>query len=377
MQIELFIFSLVIVAYGTFTTLAIIGLGKLKHVPVLPKYNLPREFISIIISARNEEKNIKDCILQIIKQNYPKEDFELIMIDDASTDNTFEFAKQILDESSLNYQLIKQVEHQGKKKNIAQAIEASKGSIIITSDADVSYRNPNWLITISNYFWTHDPNLLIMPVDFVTQRGILPAFQIIENIALTGITAGYTGTNKPFMCNGANLAFKKSVYTSVNGYNSHMHISSGEDVFLLEDIKKLPKSSIHYFLSRALIVKTKPQTDLKDFFSQRVRWAYKAKYNSNGLNMLAGIIILLANLIFIALFVAILKKSVFTPYLSIFAIAKLLFDFLLLFLASVFLGRVKYIWWLIPFECIYWLYALTIGTASLFLKPYWKGKKIS
>ena len=377
MQIELLIFSFVIVAYGTFTTLAIIGLGKLKRIPESLFFNTPGSFISIIISARNEEKNIEECLSQIEKQNFPKENFELIIVDDASNDATFQLAKQFLEKSSLNFQIIQQKEHQGKKKNIANAIELSKGDIIITSDADVSYRNQNWLLTISNYFRIHNPNLLIMPVDFVTQRGILPAFQIIENIALTGITAGYTGTNKPFMCNGANLAFKKTVYHNINGYESHMHISSGEDVFLLEGIKKLPESSIHYFLSRELIVKTKPQTSIKDFFNQRIRWAYKAKYNPNGLNMFAGIIIVLANFIFMALFVAILKKSVFIPYLSIFAVAKLLFDFLLLFLASVFLGRVKYIWWLIPFECIYWLYALTIGTASLFLKPYWKGKKIS
>ena len=62
--------------------------------------------------------------------------------------------------------------------------------------------------------------MLIMPVDFETTTGFLSQFQILENIALTGITAGFSGIKMPFMCNGANLAFKKEVYETVNGYHN-------------------------------------------------------------------------------------------------------------------------------------------------------------
>jgi cellulose synthase/poly-beta-1,6-N-acetylglucosamine synthase-like glycosyltransferase len=216
-----------------------------------------------------------------------------------------------------------------------------------------------------------------MPIDFETQFGFIQRFQIIENIALTGITAGYCGLNKAFMCNGANLAFKKEAYFEVNGYHSHLSISSGEDVFLLEDLKKLNPKLIHYSLNTILIVKTKPVSTLKSLFNQRIRWAYKAKYNTNVLNILLGIIILSANLLIAAWFVAMLKKSVIIPYLSIFVFTKLIFDFLLLFLASNFLGRSKYIWWIIPFQSVYWIYAFIIGISSIFFKPRWKGKKIT
>ncbi|MES2761471.1 MAG: glycosyltransferase [Bacteroidota bacterium] len=370
----MYIFAFIIVAYGTFTTLAIIGFGKLHHaVKETPGDPL---FISIVMSARNEAETIEECLKQIIKQNFPKQFFELILIDDASEDNTYDLALKILEQSDLSYQLIKQTSHKGKKHNITEAIQRSKGFAIITSDADVIYRNPNWLLTISNYFKNHAPDMLIMPIDFETKPGFLAKSQIVENLALTAITAGYTGIQKPFLCSGANLAFTKSAYDRVLGYRSHLHISSGEDVFLLEDLKKI-NSRVHYVLMRELIVKTKPLTSFKSLFHQRVRWAYKAKYNSNALNLFAGFIVLAANVLFLALFVAILKKSVIIPYLSIFVVAKCVFDFLLLFLASNFLGRSKYIWWLIPFECIYWTYALIIGITSIFLKPLWKGKKIN
>lgn len=375
MLVELYVFAFIIIMYGTFTTLAIIGFNKLRSTPNII-YPQNDHFISIVISARNEENTIEECIYEIEKQHFSKNKFELILIDDCSDDRTYELAKQLLEKSSLSYQIIKQEFHQGKKQNLALAIKKAKGEIIITSDADVIYRHPNWLQTISTYFNNKSINLLIMPVDFNTQSTLLSIFQITENIALTGVTAGFAGIKKPFMCNGANLAFKKSAYTSVNGYDSHIQISSGEDIFLLESIKKTDPTSIHYSLSRELIVKTNCQNNIKAFINQRIRWASKIKSNSSLINSFASFIVLAANLIFLALLVAILKKSVILPYLSIFALAKFVFDFLLLFLASDFLGRIKYIWWLIPFECIYWMYTLYIGITSLFYKPSWKGKKI-
>lgn len=376
MQVELLIFSTIIVAYGTFTTLAIIGISKLNRTISL-KTDSHSNFLSIIISARNEEQNILICLEQIAKQTFAKDYFEIIFIDDYSEDNTLLIAIEYLEQSSLNYQIIAQKTHHGKKKNIAEGIAISKGNVIVTSDADVAYRHTAWLSTIANYFENYNPNLVILPIDFETQRGLLPSFQTIENIAITGITAGFAGLKKAFMCNGANLAFKKEAYVSVNGYQNHIHISSGEDVFLLEDLKKLNSNTVHYLFSRHVIVKTKPQTSIKSFISQRIRWAYKAKYNRNYLNFASGLIILLANLLFVAFYIELFNQSIFLPYLSIFVLAKLLFDFLLLFLASDFLGRVNYIWWLIPFESIYWLYALIVGITSLFWKPYWKGKKIN
>ncbi len=377
MLIELYIVAFSIITYGIVTTLALIGWGKLPRTLPSAAKTKNTHFISIIISARNEEKTIETCLRNIINQHFDNSNFELILIDDCSDDLTYEKALSVLQTSSIHYEVIRQSHHKGKKQNLAQAIDRAKGSIIVTSDADVTHRHPNWLSTLAAYFETYSPNALIMPVDFETDRSLLTQFQIIENAALIGIAAGYTGLQKPFMCSGANFAFKKKAYESVNGYQSHLHISSGDDVLLLEDIKKLNPGLVHYYLSRQLIVKTKAQKNSKDFINQRIRWGYKAKYNPNGLNLFVGFITLLANLVFLVWLVAFVKNAPILPYLSIFVIAKLVFDFLLLFLAADFLRRLKYMWLVIPFECIYWVYACVIGIASLFIKPYWKGKKIN
>lgn len=377
MQIELIIFAIIIFTYGLFTTTAIIGIGRLIRLQKVKRNEYNPKLISIVVSFKNEEKNLKPFISEITKQHYPKDKFELIMIDDCSDDQSYNLAEHQLSNSDITYQLHQQTSHKGKKHNLGFAIQKSNGEIIVTTDADVLYRNPNWLSTINTYFSNQKTDLLIMPIDYIDSKTILGTFQILENIALTAYTIGFSGINKPFLCNGANLAFTKNSFHAVNGYQSHSHISSGEDVFLLEDIKKLKDSEIRYGLSKELIVYTNTQNTLKDLFNQRVRWAYKAKYNSNTINSSLGLLIILSNLIFLAWFVALVKQSVFIPYLSIFALAKVFFDFLLLFLASSFLNRTRILVGLVFFESIYWLYALIIGTCSLFWKPNWKGKRIS
>jgi biofilm PGA synthesis N-glycosyltransferase PgaC len=376
MLIELSIFSIIIIAYGLLITLAIFGINKLNQASINHQSISSFPFISIVVSVKNEAANAEVFVNEIVKQNYSKTNFELIVVDDLSDDNTVEVFKKQLESSDINFNIIQQVNHKGKKQNIAEAIQLAKGTIIITTDADVIFRHENWLRKIANYFEVNKPNLLIMPVDFEEQSNTLSWFQITENIALTGITAGFSGINKPFMCNGANLAFTKNAYHTVNGYASHLHISSGDDVFLLEDLKKVDVKAIHYSWQKELIVKTKPIQVFGEFLSQRLRWANKAKYNSNLINVTFGFIVISANLIFLALTIAMLKNQPITPYLSIFAITKLIFDFLLLFLASKFLGKVKYLMLLFPFESVYWLYALIVGFGSLFFKPTWKGIKV-
>lgn len=376
MVIELLIFSIVIIAYGMYVTMAIIGFGK--HKEIIHCEGIEKHFLSIIISCRNEENNISYCLNSIINQTYQKEKFEIILIDDASEDKTVNVASSILVNSGISYTIIQQKTHCGKKSNLTEGIKIAKGSIIVTSDADVVSRHIKWLETINTYYALQNPNMLILPVDFIDDNTILGSFQIVENAALTGTTIGFSGLKKPFLCNGANLSFRKEIFNIVNGYEGHSHISSGDDVFLLEDFKKIDSNKIIYGFNRALIVKLQPLHVLNDFINQRVRWAYKSKENSNQINLFGGFIVISANLIILALLVAIIKRSEIIPYLSIFAASKLIFDFLLLFLASKFLGQTKrFLVWFLPFEFVYWCYALLIGILSLFYKPYWKGKKIS
>lgn len=349
---------------------------KAKAVPIPINFSAT-EFISIIISARNESQTIINCLEQFNKQDFPTNKFEIIIIDDASEDDTFKVAKTFLEKTKITHQVIKMPTHQGKKRCISQAISLAQGNIIITSDADIVFRHTQFLNTVSYYFETHKPAMLVMPIDFETEKGLLTAFQITENMALAGITAGFIGINKPMLCNGANLAFDKNAFMAANGYQSHLSISSGEDVLLLEDLKnKFTSQSIHYGFYRELIAKTISEKTMASLFNQRVRWAYKSKYNPNSLNILMGLIVMLANLLLIALVFTYFQKPILTNYFVTFVTAKFVFDFSLMLLTADFLGRIKYIKWFLPFQCLYGVYSIVVGFSSLFYKPKWKNKNL-
>ena len=123
--------------------------------------------ISIIIPARNEELNIADCLNSIVNQSYPKHLFEVLVVDDHSTDKTAEI---IASYRHQNIQLISLKDfvapneiNSYKKKAIEIAIRQSTGELIITTDADC-IAPPNWLQTIAAFYHEQKPAFIVMPV---------------------------------------------------------------------------------------------------------------------------------------------------------------------------------------------------------------------
>lgn len=376
-MILLAIFGLIIIGYGFVITIAMLGWARLNYFKTDPAAEHHTK-VTVIIPAKEEAGNIVSCVQEIARQHYPAELLQIIVVDDASEDETYSAISQYVRSQDKNIVLVKQPQHAGKKQCITDAVARSTGELIITSDADMFGRSPYWLQTIVSYYEQHRPRMMIMPISYGLGTSFLGRFQAIENVALTGITGGYAGIGRAFLCNGANLAFQKEAFERVGGYESHRHLASGEDVFLLEDIKKAYSSkSVHYLFSRLALAKTYSLNDARSLFYQRLRWACKAKYSSNGINALVGFIVVAANLVFPALLVGLVQKSPLVSYLSIFAMAKVVFDFLLLFLASDFLGTRPVLIFLLPFECIYWIYGTVIGLSSLVIRPKWKNRKIN
>lgn len=370
------IFGILIIAYGFVITIAMLGWSRLSYFKADMKEQHHTR-VSIVIPAKNEASNIVHCVKELVAQAYPEQLFEIVVVDDASEDNTWQVISEYAASQPAKIVLLRQSAHAGKKQCLTEAIAQCTGDLVITSDADMFGRSQYWLQTIVAYYEAHRPKMIIMPLSYQLGSSFLNRFQVTENTALAGVTGGYAGMHRAFLCNGANLAFEKDAFISVGGYSSHSHIASGEDVFLLEDIKKKYSSrAIQYLFSRQAIAKTYSVAGFRDLFNQRLRWAYKAKYSTNKLNALVGFIVVAANLVFPALFVGLIERSPLISYLSIFAMAKVVFDFLLLFLASDFLGVRPVLIFVVPFECIYWIYATVVGLSSVLVKPTWKNRKI-
>jgi cellulose synthase/poly-beta-1,6-N-acetylglucosamine synthase-like glycosyltransferase len=328
--------------------------------------------VTIIICARNEEKNIVACLSSILAQDYDLSKIQILLVNDASTDQTLKLAENILSNSGIAYNVISNNRQLGKKQSISNVIPQANHELIVTRDADTLTQSPKWLRSIAGFYSATQSDLIIGPVSMHDSRSFLSALQAIENNVLTVLACGSAFFKKPFLCSGANLAFTRTTYARVNGYDSHLSIPSGDDVLFLEDVKKIPGVRINYLKSPDAIVSTFAARSLRELFSQKVRWAGKFRHNRNWLNGFLAFLVFAVNAFFLlSLYKFITEQNTAVDYF-LFIILKLCIDILLLFLASSFINNKYLAWFVLPVAFLYPPYACIISIASVIVKPKWK-----
>jgi len=268
---------------------------------------------TIVIPARNEALNIKACLDSIIAQDYPAEFFEVIVIDDFSEDDTA-FIVKAIGHDYPNVHLLSLADYfkpdemnSFKKKAIEKAVSKAKGEWIVTTDADCIVP-PKWLSLYNAYIQQNLPDnklvFIAAPVMFIKASGVLNEFQILDFLALQGITAAAVGAGKHSMSNGANLAFEKSAFIAVGGYQGVDQIASGDDMFLMHKMKVTLSNRIGYLFNPGAIVLTKAMANWKDFIMQRIRWSSKARYYDDNSIFWVLLLVYLYNLSFLLLLLA-------------------------------------------------------------------------
>jgi len=335
---------------------------------------------TVVIPARNEASNIKACLDSILAQDYAQNAFEIIVIDDFSEDDTAFMVKAIGHEHP-NVHLLSLADYYKpgemnsfKKKAIEKAVSLAKGEWIVTTDADCIVPK-QWLSLYNAYIQQNEPeNKLVFvaaPVMFIKERGVLNEFQVLDFLALQGITAAAVGAGKHSMSNGANLAFEKSAFIAVGGYQGVDQIASGDDMFLMHKMKLTLSSGIGYLFHPDAIVLTKAMENWKDFIMQRIRWSSKARYYDDNSIFWVLLLVYVYNLSFLVLLLA-------GDYSSLLITIAFKIFFELFFLEPVtrfykMPGQLRYFALYQPLHIAYTLVAGLFGQ----IKTYtWKGRKV-
>lgn len=332
--------------------------------------------VTVIIPARNEEKNISILLDALENQSYPKHLTEIIVVDDYSTDNTAAIVKKYPGVILISLQSWEINSY--KKKAIETAIAASTGELIITTDADCRMES-GWLETFVSFREKNNSVFIAAPVAFTNYRGknkLLYYFQVIDFLVLQGITGASVFKKMLGMCNGANLAYEKKVFTEVNGFKGIDHIASGDDMLLMHKIKRLYPSRVHYLKSEAAIVFTIAADNWKNFLNQRIRWASKA--GSYADKKIIGILVLVYsfNLAFLILFMAGFFNYYYWLYGVILLVAKTLVEFPLAKSVATFFNRQSLLRYFFLFQPLHILYTLVAGWLGQFGHYEWKGRKV-
>jgi cellulose synthase/poly-beta-1,6-N-acetylglucosamine synthase-like glycosyltransferase len=313
--------------------------------------------------VRNEARNIGALLSGILAQNYRL--FEVIVVDDHSTDTTHD----VISAFGGRVRYIRN-HGNGKKDAIITGVSAATGSIIVTTDGDCTVP-ARWLAAI-NTFFNDSRNQMMIGAVKIHQHNFFSALQSIEFASLIGSAGAVTAFQMPVMCNGANLAYRKSAFEEVNAYEDNRHIASGDDEFLMRKMFQKYPSGIRFLADRQAVVTTHAQPTLHDFIQQRIRWASKWRANTSaGTRLLAVFIFAVQFATCFNLVTGVVKAQ---PLYFIFPLMKMLLEGIFLIRVCRFLD-VRWHWFaFLVLQLVYPVYVIMIGLLSNVLSFRWKGR---
>lgn len=361
-----------ILVYLVYIARLICGFSKVKlasSATVLPKTGF-----SVIIPFRDEAANLPALLQSIRNLDYPKNLFEIIFIDDFSRDHSEKLIyKWRMENGAFDITLIESVRVSGspKKDAIARAVPIVAHDWILTTDADCVLPE-NWLLQFNDHILKNDVSMIAGPVIYDAANRLSERFQLHDMLSLQGATIGGFGIGKPFMCNGANFGYAKSLFAELGGFIGNDDSASGDDVFLLQKAVAKGKT-ISYLKSKAAIVLTRPADGWLQLFQQRVRWASKAKAYENDFGEMISWIVFLSNFGFVMLFALACAARFRWDYLAILFAFKLIFDSILIFQANHFLRDRKFIFPLLS-GFLYPFFATAVALYAAVGKYRWKGR---
>ncbi|MEM6629742.1 MAG: glycosyltransferase [Bacteroidota bacterium] len=336
-------------------------------------------YISIIVPFRNEAQTIVTCLRYLKNQSYPIEKCEILCVDDHSEDNSYEIARDI-SRKSPNIRVFTLSAHrgagQGKKAALQLGISAAKGEIILQTDADCIVP-PNWALRIVRSF-TPEVAMVAGPVRLSYSNTILQQLQALEIMGLAILGGGAMIGGKPHMCNGANLAFRRSVFEEIGGYENIDHVASGDDELLLQKVAKNTSFLIKFCADKQAIVTTAAVETWKSLRKQRIRWVSKVRHY---LDHKVQFLQLTSYLAFWGVglyFLMSIWNPLYWGYFFTLILVKFSADLILMHVAGAFFSEKRLLWLLPLLECLYVPYVLWLGIAGNFVRSYtWKNRTVS
>lgn len=354
----------------------------------LPEFTPPNEFnsepaatarVTVIIPARNEERNIGECLQSLVNQHYPAELLQVIVIDDHSTDGT---AAVVTGFKNDSIQLVALQDHvheainSYKKKAIEIGIRHATGNWIVTTDADCT-AGPNWIGTLMAFQQQTGAVLIAAPVKLNAKENLLHIFQSLDFMTLQGITGASISRNMHSMGNGANLCYWRQAFYDVNGFEGIDHLASGDDMLLMHKIAKQFPGKTQYLKSREAVVASRPANSWRAFWQQRIRWASKADKYQDRKVFRVLLLVYLLNVLLLVLF----ALSFFNPDLwlivLLFLASKTLLEYPFVSAVAVFF-REKWLMKYFPLlQPLHIGYTVIAGWLGKFGKYQWKGRRVN
>ena len=233
-----------------------------------------KPFVSIVIPAKNEAKNIINILNNLSQQTYPEDLFEVIVVDDKSQDYTATIVNDFMGNIS-NLQLLSTAGVESslryKKHPLNLGIRKSQGEILLLTDADCTVSS-NWIAAMVSSF-TENVGMVIGYSEASPVRTITQKLEALDFLMLLSAARGSAALGDPYACTGQNLAYRRQAFDAVEGFSAFASQVGGDDTLLMQQIKRQTSWEIVFSPDPDSFVKSTPQETAWGFITQRIRWA--------------------------------------------------------------------------------------------------------
>jgi len=361
------IFYIITGLYALMHFIMLIGVLRNKKIPKQSAYE---PVVSVVISAKDEESCIEDCIKSLLEMDYPHDKLEIVLVNDRSVDRT----KEIMTRYSSSNPHIKYVEIteerlklKGKANALAQALKSAAGEIIFTTDADIKV-NRKWIREILNYY--RDNTGVVAGYSVIEPENIFRGVQSIDWLYLLTVASGGDGIGIPISCVGNNMSYRKKAYDEIGGYEG-IPFSITEDFMLLQKIHKKGNYKTYFPVNKNTMNKTLPCLTFKQLIRQKKRWS-KGGLGELNPGMAVGLFSFLTGIVLLFSWLFVSWQSY-----AVLVLAKTITDLIFLFPAIKEFKLSKSFLYLIFFEYYFALYVIVLPfLLAIDWKVVWKDQKI-
>ena len=364
MQLFAAIFIVLSGIYLIILILIMLGLSRLKN-----RFTQEQPTISILIAARNEANRIRPGLESLSRLNYPTDRFEIIFVDDASTDGTDNIIADYANKFD-NWTLIrlkeKSKEMPGKKNALNEALKVATGELIFTTDADCQVP-PEWLKNMTAYF-NSGTHMVLGHSPLRVEKGFAGIFLAFDNLFSAIVAAAPAKLGFAHTSVGRNLAYRRSEIDQMDGYRALKKFRSGDDVHLTERFRRKSSGKIDYCADPATFVDTLPPYTAREIFHQQIRKNSKVLKKSWP-TIFVSILIFITYMMF--MFLPLVLPALNGLWLVI-IIIKTFVEFLALTQAAFIFSKKKLIPWFLLFQFIYPIYVIMFSLLGALQIYEWK-----
>ena len=301
-----------------------------------PKLDEELEPVSVVICARNAYEYLTELIPALLSQDYP--DFEIVVVNDCSDDETEEYLKEITRQEP-RVKPVQMKQHlnffYGKKFPLSMGIKSAQNDLIILTECSCMPTNDKWLRSVVNCYG-NNTEVVIGYSPYVQKKGLLNKLIRFDALQQGLLYLSSTLAGHPYMGIGKNLSYRKELFFRNKGFISHYTTSVGDDDLFINQVAK--KRNTEALIDAENTIQATPTQSFRLWMHQKSsRYSTISKYNTRARLMLS--LFYVSQILFYTTFIALLclKPAFSIASSTVSYIPILVFFFLLRFGSQLFI----------------------------------------